>query len=186
MNLVIFEGIASTGKSTLISLLKSSLEIECVVSVLDEHSTLMPIIQNKDKHTAIAFLNNILNNVDSKSTDIILLDRFHVTHVFRTESNMEEFIEIEEYLLEKYKPILVLLTLKPDIVNQRIAQTIAQRGAKWGQGKQGSMEEKVEYYTKQQEKLLEIFNKSRLPKIQVDTSEKKWEEYLKIIRDQII
>lgn len=177
-NLIILEGIASTGKTTIEKLLVERLKDSLIVS---ENETLMPLIDNKDVKVALVHLKKILDEVASLETSTIILDRFHLTHAFRTNTNMNAFEEVEKSLLDNSNPIIVLLTIGEGVVQSRIIESQKIRGVRWAKGKQGSLEEKVAYYTDQQQKLKQLIIESRLPVLQLDTTEKEWGEYAETI-----
>ena len=98
--LIIFEGVASSGKTTLEDLL---LEQTKDAELITEDATLMPLIDNTDIKVAKKHLKEVLDKINSMSVPIVLLDRFHLTHIFRTKSDLDTFQEIEEYLIKQRK-----------------------------------------------------------------------------------
>ncbi|MFH1620471.1 MAG: hypothetical protein ABIB04_00080 [Patescibacteria group bacterium] len=168
---IIFEGIASSGKTTLERMLQEKLEGSVIVS---EGQTLMPLIENKEPQKAVEHLSTVLDEIEKQSTKAFIVDRFHLTHAFRTSASLSLFGEIEKRINEEHKPLIVMLQMNEKVISDRIKETAALRGTSWAKGKQGSLEEKVAYYKDQQRKLVELIKQSNLPVVIVDTSDKDW------------
>ncbi len=180
MQLIIFEGIASSGKTTIEKLLLSRLPNSSIVS---EEDTLMPLIDNKDMIVAQRHLKSLIDSLQDESLEFLILDRFHFTHAFRTESSLAHFSDIESRLERLGDVLVVLLTIKEENIRERIEETMRYRKGGWNKGGQGAstINEKITYYTEQQNKLLSLQKESRLPCIVIDTSEKHWNEYVEQI-----
>lgn len=168
---IIFEGIASSGKTTLERLLNEKLEGSVIVS---EGQTLMPLIENKEPQKAVEHLSTVLDDIEGQPAKAFIVDRFHLTHAFRTGSGLSVFSGIEKRIGEEHKPLIVLLQMNEGVIADRINETAALRGTSWAKGKQGSLEEKVAYYKEQQRKLIELIRQSSLPVLVVDTTNKDW------------
>jgi thymidylate kinase len=177
MNVIIFEGIATSGKTTLIKLLEKELKN---VAVISENDTLMGLIENKSPKTAYEHLNALLGGLEGRQDTTFIIDRFHLTHAFRTNTPIAFFGDIENRL-NGGTVLLVLLTVDPQKIKERIEETTKIRAGGWSKGKDGTIEERVDYYASQQEKLKELFTGSALPKIAIDTTEKSWDAYAKEI-----
>lgn len=180
--IVVFEGIASTGKTTLEQMLVKHMRN---VTIFSEGETLMPIIDNRDKNTALKHLEELFSQIKSSSGSEIIIDRFHLTHAFRTSSDLGDFSDLENELKNEGDVLVVLLTIDPTHIKERIEETLAQRKDGWKKGAQGSIDEKVAYYTKQQEILKTLLSKSRLPSLMIDTTEKAWEKYVGLIIEEL-
>jgi thymidylate kinase len=168
---IIFEGIASSGKTTLERMLQEMLEGSVIVS---EGQTLMPLIENKEPQKAVLHISAVLDEIKKQSAGAFIVDRFHLTHAFRTSTSLSLFGEIEKRIKEEYKPLIVLLQMNEEVIPDRIKETAAFRGTSWAKGKQGSLEEKIAYYKDQQRKLTELIQQSSLPAVIVNTSDKDW------------
>jgi thymidylate kinase len=168
---IIFEGIASSGKTTLERMLQEKLEGSVIVS---EGQTLMPLIENKEPQKAVEHLSAVLDEIEKQSAGAFIVDRFHLTHAFRTSASISLFDEIEKRIHKQYKPLIVLLQMDEGVISDRIKETAALRGASWAKGKQGSLEEKVAYYKDQQRLLSELIKQSSLPTLILDTTDKDW------------
>lgn len=180
MKVIIFEGIATSGKTTLEKLLKEGFRN---VEIISETKTLMELIDNRDPEVALDHLQKILNEFKKKKVDILIIDRFHLTHAFRTANDLNFFNGIDEQLTA-YDTLLVLLTVAEDKIQERIEETARIRDGGWSKGKRGTIEEKVKYYTNQQLRLKYLFDESRLNKMMIDTTEKGWRGYVwEIVRE---
>lgn len=172
---IIFEGIASSGKTTLERMLHEKLEGSVIVS---EEQTLIPLIENKEPQKAVEYLAAVLNEIEKQPAKAFIVDRFHLTHAFRTSASLFLFDKIEKRISEKHRPLIVLLKMDEDLISDRIKKTIALRGVSWAMGKQGSLEEKIVYYKNQQRALVELMKQSGLPTVAVDTTNKDWSRYV--------
>lgn len=176
MNILIFEGIAGSGKTTIEELLAGRLKNARIIS---ENEALMPMINNRDADLARRHLENILDEINEESGATLIFDRFHLTHAFRTESGLADFSDIETRLVELGSTQIILLTVQPDAIRERIEETMKHREGGWTQGARGAetVDGKVAYYTNQQERLIALAKESTLPHLIIDTTDKAWIDY---------
>lgn len=174
MRMIIFEGIASSGKTTLARLLKQHLVNAESVS---ENDTLMTIFDNRDPYIALDHLQGVFDRDVKNKSHVVIIDRFHLTHAFRTVQKLDFFEHLEDRLAE-HGAFLVLLTIRPEKIEERIIETTEIRKDGWTRRKKGTIHERVEYYIHQQEQLRNAFLASKLPKIEIDTTDKEWKKYL--------
>lgn len=180
--IVIFEGIATSGKTTLQKLLLEKLTLENKIKIISENMTLMPLIENKSQKVALNHLRKILLKLGSNKNNIFITDRFHFTHIFRTKSNIKYFKKFEKDLQNGFKVLIVLLYINEGSIKKNIENSLDIRKT-WAKGKKGTIAEKVIYYKDQQRKLLRIAKESTLPVLKIDTTKKNWNKYiLKIIK----
>jgi len=172
---LIFEGIAATGKTTLENSLISARPSE-EVGFVSEAETLMPLIDNKNCDVAVAHLEKLLERIAGSPQDAVIIDRFHLTHAFRTNSSIDRFSKIESLLLN-YDTKMVLLVVDEKKLESRIKDADSRRGDAWGQGKKGSIEERVAYYSRQQKKLVRLAASSKLKVVTIDTTQQRWDDY---------
>lgn len=177
-NIIIFEGIASAGKTTLEKLVAESLPDSVVIS---EDTTLMPVVDNADKNVAMAHLEKQLKTIKDLSAQNVIVDRFHLTHAFRTQSDLKVFSGIEQELQGMGNTLVVLLTISPKHIKERIEETALRRKDGWKKGALGTLDEKVLYYKNQQEILLSLLPASRLRSVVIDTTKKVWKRYADMI-----
>ena len=182
MNIIILEGIAASGKTTIEKKLLETLPNSKLIS---EAETLMGFIDNRSQEIAIKHLNKLLDSFETEKVENLLIDRFHFTHAFRTGSSLNDFSSIEQRLNSTGKALLVLLTIDDNSIKARIEETIRYRRGGWKKGAKGTIDEKVAYYTKQQQKLLEYKKITQLTTVTIDTSAKDWESCVESIVNKL-
>jgi len=122
MKVIISEGIATSGKTTIKNaLIKEFKDQGLSYKFIDEEEILIPIPESTDRQVAINFLLNIFERIfnSSDKNDVILFDRLYFTHVFRTNSNIDDFQEIEN-ILSRFDTTLVILTINEEKIPDRI------------------------------------------------------------------
>lgn len=175
--MIIFEGIATSGKSTMIEKLKEKLAGQYSIATFPEDETLLPIVKNKDIDVALRFLWNFIEKrLQKTEADVLLVDRLYFTHIFRTKSTNRDFRVIENFLLNTYDAGVIFLFVDENTLEKRIKGAESLRGD-WGQGKKGTMEERVAYYVEQQGILRDAISKSRIPHIACNTTKMEWDRY---------
>lgn len=183
MKLIILEGIASSGKTTLERLLAETLPNSKIVA---ESETLMPLINNRDHKLAIEYLEKVIELMQGESVDYLIIDRFHLTHAFRTNAPLKEFSSVEDGLRRLGDALVILLVVDPSVIKTRIQETMELRKEGWKKGVQGSLEEKTKYYQGQQEHLKQLSRETSLPTITIDTTNKDWESYLRQVEGALL
>lgn len=175
--ILIFEGIASSGKTTLIDCLASRLRERQTVSVIDEAITLLPLVGNSRIDKATGHLESVLDLVEHDTSEHVLIDRLLLTHAFRTNAKIRDFSEIEQRL-RALEACIVVLCVESSAIPSRLRTVTVMRGVRWKFGKEGSFDERVVYYQRQQSRLLELQGESKLPSLIIDTTEQNWEAYV--------
>jgi hypothetical protein len=135
-------------------------------AVVEECESLMPILDNTDRDESIDFLLKMLSNNFAKNVEVLIFDRLHFTHVFRTASEIGDFEKIENVLLS-YDILLVLLIIDEHKISERIQNTMLQRDQKWSKyvREKGNDAEIESYYIQQQKTLLKLVWQTKLPYI---------------------
>jgi thymidylate kinase len=185
--IIILEGIATSGKTTLKDKLVSYFtENNHKVSVIGEDETLMPILHSTEKSVAIELLSKVIKKVVSDDSEVIIFDRLYFTHLFRTHSNTQDFSDIIN-LLSECNVLIVLLTVEKTSIGNRIFQTMKLRGSGWTEyvKKKGTDEEIIDYYVNQQEKLIELVQESQLQTLTFDTTHGDYDEIKNKIVEKI-
>lgn len=172
---VIFEGIASSGKTTLERMLNERIKGSVLVT---EGKTLMPIFDEKDPRIGAEYLSGVLEEIRGEGSETVIIDRFHITQAFRTRSPLSEFQMLERRLCEIRQPFLILLSIQEEAILSRIQETDAYRAGTWLKKKQGTYEERAEYYKEQQRVLKQRAKESSLPALIIDTTDKDWNRCL--------
>ena len=163
MKIIILEGIATSGKTTIKNkLIEAFIERGVNFSVVEEDETLMPILDNTDKQVSINLLRKVIDKELKEEKDFIIFDRLFFTHIFRTDSSIGDFKEIEN-LIEN-KSFLAFLEIDEPEIPRRIADTRERRGKEWDEyvSKKGSDEEIYQYYMNQQKLLLNLLKETSI------------------------
>lgn len=176
MRVFIFEGIATSGKSTLIQQLKTSLG-HLRLSVVDEAETHVPIMHEvEDSH--IDFFINLINEKLASNSDLVVFDRLYLTQAFRSKIGIDSYKQVEELLLP-HNPLTVFLRVTDGAIADRVYKASQHREASWGdyiKTKGQSIEQIAEYYSNQQSSQLELLKGSIIPYRIFDTTKHNYQE----------
>lgn len=163
MKIIILEGIATSGKTSVKNKL-TELFVEKGISfaVIEENQTLMPILDNKDRQVSIDLLKKVIGEALKEEKDYLIFDRLFFTHIFRTNSSVEEFREIEKMI--QAQTLLVFLKIDESEIPERINKAREHREKSWGEyiAKKGNDEEIYQYYIDQQRFLLGLLKETSL------------------------
>lgn len=185
MKILILEGIATSGKTTIKNKLEKYFDKKGLnYLVIEEDETLMPILHNINKKIGIAHLKKVIKKALAQKKDILIFDRLYFTHIFRTKSSINDFKSIENLL--KKSSLLIFLKIDKRKIGKRIFDAMIQR-PKWADyvRKKGNKKEIVNYYTKQQELLLKLLKKSSIKHIIYDTTELNFNDITKGIINKL-
>jgi thymidylate kinase len=182
MNVIIFEGIATSGKSTLIKLLQDSYRTQ----VFSEEQTHEPIMKDT-KNSNVAFFELLLAKFD-KDSDLVICDRFYLTQAFRIKSDLNIYNQVEKEL-QAYLATTVFLKVDESAIAERVAKAAEHRRATWGdyiktRGK--NLQEVADYYIKQQRRQLELIDQSKLPYVVFNTTKHNYTKIADEIKDKLI
>jgi thymidylate kinase len=167
MKLLILEGIATSGKTTVKNNLINFFKKEKLkYLVIEEDETLMPILNNTEAKVSIDYLKKILKKVlSARKEDIIIFDRLYFTHIFRTESSLKDF-KVIEALLPKKDTFLAFLEINKEKISERIFNALKNERAKtkWVNyiKKKGTNAEITNYYQKQQDLLSNFLKETKI------------------------
>ena len=178
MRTLIFEGIASTGKTTIENELIKLLNANNISNThISEDITLMPLLDNLDPKISIEFLNNILDKIYRQDDQIVIFDRLFFTHIIITNSNIETFKQIEDKLI-LFNPTLVFLKIEESKIPERIRWAMEHRDSKWLEHvrAKGTDEEIFAYYKNQQQKIASLVNQTSIPTITFNTTNLDFEK----------
>lgn len=183
MKVLIFEGIATSGKSTVITHLKNGLP-RLQVLVAGESDTHEPIMEERlDKH--IGFFKELIHRMSSTKPDVLIFDRLYLTQAFRAKCDISDYSEIEE-LLRKHSPITIFLKVDEDTIEDRVAKAAEHRGSDYFKFR-GTSKERAQYYIEQQRNQLNLLKQSIIPHQVFDTTRHNYEqvveEIIKIISE---
>lgn len=186
MNIIILEGIATSGKTTLTQKLSeyfAAHNISC--HTVSEDITLMPILENNDKDVSLELLQKVLAKELNAGVQYLIFDRLHFTHVLKTSSELADFEPVKT-LLKQHNCLLVLLTMKEADIGARIAASMEHRQASWREFviKKGTMRQIAEYYTNQQRQLIELGRQSQLRTVSYDVTDKQYDDIAQKVLDE--
>lgn len=179
MTLFIFEGIATSGKSTIIQQLKASLS-SLRLTVVDEAETHIPIMKETGNNH-INFFTNLVNQKLANDSDLVIFDRLYLTQAFRSKSGIVSYKQVEELILP-HNPLTVFLRINNESIADRIYKASKHREAAWEKyikRKGQSIEQIAEYYSAQQSYQLELLKTSSVPYKIFDTTQHKYQEITK-------
>ena len=178
MKIIILEGTATSGKTTLANLLTAKLRrAGRKVFLVDENKTLMPVLKTPDAKTHLDHLNKIVGQFPQEDCDVIIADRFHLTSAAICDMSAAEFENIEKQLL-KWDPIIVFLKVDEDELGNRIFKSMNHRGPSWRAhvSSKGGEKEIRAWYLETQEKLSAWLKKSKIKHITIDTTNPDYEK----------
>ena len=162
MKILILEGIATSGKSSLIKKLSELIKEQRLV-VYGESKTHIPIMEKTDG-LHIKFFKSLLADAVKSGADLIIFDRFHYTQLLRARATVAEYSEIEDLLMEQ-KTLVVFLQVDEDTIANRVRLASEHREEEWGEyvkTKGASFNEIADYYIAQQRNQLKSLGQSKL------------------------
>jgi thymidylate kinase len=163
MKIVIFEGIATSGKSTTINKLVESLSANNNVIVVDESETHEPIMNERSEPHA-KFFTDLITRYVERQADVLIFDRLYLTQAHRASIGLNEYKNIEEQLL-KHSPITIFLQVDETAIAERIKSTMQLRNAEWAdyvKTRGESADDIAQYYIDQQKSQLALLGKSQI------------------------
>ena len=182
MQIIILEGIAASGKTSVKNkLAEAFVEKGINFSIVEEDETLMPILNNTDRQTSSNLLKNVIDKALKEEKDFIIFDRLFFTHIFRANSSIEDFREIEKMI--QSQSLLVFLKIDESKIPERINYARKHREKSWDEyvSNKGSDEEIYQYYINQQRLLLGLLKKTSLEYKVYDTTDIDFESVTKNI-----
>lgn len=171
MKTLIFEGIATSGKSTITEYLMKSLSRQMRIELATEEQTHIPIMsQRNDLHTL--FFEGLINTMTLKHPDLLIFDRLYITQAYRAKHTLAAYAAIEDALIP-YSPHTILLNVSEDTIAERIRVAAGHRASEWHdyvKTKGATFEEIAHDYIDQQRGLLKLVEQSKLPYSNFDTT----------------
>ncbi len=182
MKILILEGIATSGKSTLTKSIKEQLP-GLIVRVATEAETHEPIMeQTEELH--VPFFENLIEKLTIEKPELIVFDRLYLTQAFRAGARLAEYSAIEN-LLSQHDALTVFLRVDEEAIAKRIAKAVEHRDSpgddsfKWDdyfKTKGNTDAEIAEYYIAQQRNQLKLLSTSTLPYMVCDTTHHAYSE----------
>lgn len=183
MKTIILEGIATSGKSTIINKLKSAFPESQKVKVVPESETIMAIVDNTHKGVALSHLKSVIKDAYKTPSDVVIFDRLYLTHVFRVGGTLNDFASIED-LLTPHEPTTVYLEVDEAAIPHRVEIASRHRDPSWKDyilTKGQTFTEIADYYIKQQRNQKQLLNDSKIPNKTCNTTSHDYETVVRKI-----
>jgi thymidylate kinase len=184
-NIVILEGIAASGKTSVKNELEKILIQKGLnYAFVDEEETLMPLLHNTNSAVANDHIVNLLNKYLSLNKNILIFDRLYLTHIWRTGVSIESFIESTSLLLQN-KTQICFLEIPNSKIRERITLAQSHRDERWNtyvNTKGNTQNEIVAYYANQQDELLELLKNVPVPHTNFDTGDMDFQKIAEKIK----
>jgi thymidylate kinase len=175
MKILILEGIATSGKSSLVEKISALLGKDKLV-VLGEPDTHIPIMKKVDE-LHIEFFKSLVTNAVNQDANLVIFDRLHFTQAYRANADIARYAEVEDLLAEQ-TTLVAYLEVEEDAIAERVRLAVEHRDKGWGsyvQTKGKSFDEIAEYYVKQQRSQLRLLAQSRLASRVFNTTRHNYE-----------
>ena len=129
MKVLVFEGIATSGKSTIIHSLSVHLSTSVKAVVYEESDTHIPIMdQLNGLH--LDFFEDLINKAVDQNPDVIIFDRLYLTQAFRARADLRDYADTEDLLLE-YSTTTIFLKVDEASLVDRIQKAVKHRDPRW-------------------------------------------------------
>lgn len=176
MKILIIEGIATSGKSSLIKQVAELLN-GSQLRLYSESETHIPIM-DKPNELHKEFFKSLLHGAAKSNADLVVFDRFHFTQAFRAKADTSQYAEIED-LLSEQKTLVAYLQVNEDAVAYRVKLAAEHREKEWAEyikTKGQSFEEIAAYYIDQQRSQMQLLKQSKLPNRIFNTTRHEYQE----------
>ncbi len=185
MYIRIFEGIATSGKSTIITGLQKQL-MGRQVAVYTENDTHIPIqVERKELH--MQFFSDLIDRAVNTEVEIVLFDRLYMTQAFRAGVGMAEYAILERKLAA-YDTETILLEVDPNAIAGRLEKAMEHRDNSWGEyvrAKAESVKAVAEMYDSQQYVMRRFAAESLLPSRFFNTTAHRYEAIIAAISAEL-
>ena len=182
MKILILEGIATSGKSTIIELLCKKLS-DKHISVYGEPDTHIPIMgQPATLH--LAFFESLLDKALKGPADLVIFDRLYLTQAFRAKAAISKYEALENRLLQ-HQTLTAFLKVHEDSVANRVQAAAEHREKQWGEyikTKGKTPQEIAQYYINQQRSQITLLAQSKVASSVFDTTKHEYDK----ISDEIL
>lgn len=176
MKILILEGIATSGKSTITASIKEQLA-DLTVRLVGEVETHEPIMKHTDE-LHIPFFKTLIERLVAEKPELIIFDRLYLTQAFRAGVSLAEYSAIEN-LLSQHDTLTVFLRVDEQAISKRIAKAAGHRDPSWGEyiKTKGAIESEIaEYYIEQQQNQIKLLGTSTLPHMVCNTTHHNYSE----------
>jgi len=162
VKILIIEGIATSGKSSLTKKLTELLG-EKKLLIFGESATHIPIM-NKTNELHIEFFKSLVSDAFQSDASLVIFDRLHYTQAYRAKASVVGYSEIEK-LLATHDTFVAYLQVDEDAIAERVKLATEHRDKEWGdyvQTKGKTFDEIAEYYVEQQQSQMAQLKKNKL------------------------
>lgn len=187
LKVFIFEGIATSGKSTVINAIVKALPKEIKTRVYTEAFTHLPIIDKTDELCTDFFMRLVAEAMEGDN-DVVFFDRLYLTQANRAGVSLDRYLDLE-MMLYANQAETILLKVDETEIPERITQAMAHRDPDWAKyvaTKGKTTEQRAGYYISQQRNLLSLLAQSRLPQEIFDVTAQKYARIIEAIKTKIL
>jgi len=198
---IILEGQSCSGKTSIFNALKHCHPLEDnaernVIFLSEHYSQTLNWVNGKlqdlnqeenlrvlsDRILMLKQLNNYANSMGEHSRRsrglFFVFERFHLNYAFNhNDTTSKEYVELQQKLLDLNAQV-VLCTISPQNVMQRLIHRAIYTNEMVTQ-------EDISRYSENQQRFVDIADKSIIPTIIINTDNLNWEEYAKMILEGI-
>lgn len=184
-NIIILEGMSTAGKTTIMSgLEKYCKQIGITTLCVREETTVIPLIDNTNIEAAVNHINRKVKDILAANAQLIIIDRFHFSHLIKTDGAVKDFLWAET-LLKKHNTLLVFLKINEKHISDRIFGAMNYREPEWGEfilkRSNGDKNGVIRFYKKRQKDLKAMAKQSVLDKIFINTTNLNYKKNVEII-----
>ena len=174
MKIIILEGIATSGKTSVRNELENILTARNADYLfVEEEETLLPLLHNKSVDESADYLRVLLQKYTASRKEVLIFDRLFLTHVWRVQADIERFRDSLTMLMDVHTTIC-FLQIPEQLIPARVGNAMAHRDEQWVKyvkSKASTDAEIFEYYIGQQKKLLTLLDEIPLPHKVFDTGD---------------
>jgi len=188
--LIILEGMSTSGKTMIqkaLAVILKKRKIE--YRIIDQNEGLPPeTFAHLDSKKSMKFLLQFLAKNCNKKDEVIICDRFHLSHIAITNWSVEDMDKIETELL-KYDPLVVQLSIDENRAKERLEGAVKHRGTQWVEelARRGKdRNSALDWFVGTQKKHIDLFNASKLPKVMFNTTNSNFQEIAEDISEKYI
>lgn len=185
MKILILEGIATSGKSTITESIKGHLS-GMDIRVASEAETHIPIMQ-RTSELHLTFFKDLIKRLVTEKPDLIVFDRLYLTQAFRAGVDLSGYSALEKLLL-KFDALTVFLKVEEHAIAKRVLEAAKLREPSWGEylkTKGTTNKEIADYYISQQKNQFKLLSTSKLLYIVCDTTDHNYDEVIQQILEKL-
>lgn len=176
MRTVIFEGISASGKTSTSTIL-NELSDPQRTRMLAERETVVPFLGRENDQAIVSHLGGLITKAARDRMDLVIADRFHLTHVVNAPGlRLEDFDAVEDTILSEGEVTTVYFERDETTILKSIEQALAWRGSVYRDRvfstKGRDLGEIAETYASQQRTKRELVEASKLPFMRYDVTDR--------------